>query len=320
MADLLNKLNSANYLTVKVTDNAIVNGNNLLAAYALAKTRLPNGIALSISNRLSVILPPANYDLGVQSLTLDTQYIDIIGSTSDRSKHLITSRLGIVNRGTVQQTANDVDLFNLTIENTGTGYVLQNNGTDPAAYFPNTDLPNAYLENINFKVTSTAQSMRLSIKYSGTYINCTAGVYAFSNVCNGTYKNCTVGDYSFGYFGSINSGTFIDCKAGISSFGSSSVQTTGVSRFTTLTNCSAGESSFITVGSSSSLAISGIFTNCTAGGSSFNSLGTGVLNNGTYINCIGGTSLFNISSFGASASSKTVIRNCYFEGNPALQL
>ena len=56
MADILNKLNSANYVTVKVTDNAIVNGNNLLATYALAKTVSPNGAALSTSNRLAVIL------------------------------------------------------------------------------------------------------------------------------------------------------------------------------------------------------------------------------------------------------------------------
>ena len=319
MADLLNKLNSANYLTVKVTDNAIVNGNNLLAAYALAKTRLPNGIALSISNRLAITLPEANYNLGVRSLILDTQYIDIIGSTSDRSKHLIRSNVDVINRGTVQQTANDVYLYNLTIENTG-GYLLQNNSEDPAAYFPNTDLPKAYLENIHFKGGSTIQTMRKGIKYSGTYIDCTAGNGAFDKICNGTYKNCTVGDYSFGYFGSLNSGTFINCKAGDYSFGSFNVSTTGISSFTTFTDCTAGNYSFFAQSPGDRLAISGIFTNCKAGGASFNYGGTGNQNNGTYINCIGGTALFNTSSFGASQSSKIVIRNCFIEGNPALQL
>ena len=84
MANILNKLNSANYVTVRVTDNAVINGNNLLSAYADAKTKSPNGSAKSETNRIAIILPTARYDLGVQSLTLDTQFIDIIGNTSDR--------------------------------------------------------------------------------------------------------------------------------------------------------------------------------------------------------------------------------------------
>ena len=39
MADTLNKLNSANYVTVKITDNPVTNGNNLIATYASAKAR-----------------------------------------------------------------------------------------------------------------------------------------------------------------------------------------------------------------------------------------------------------------------------------------
>ena len=101
MADILNKLNSANYITVKVTDDAIANGNNLLAAYTLAKTVTPNGAALSNSNRLAVILPAAKYDLGTQSLILDTQYIDIIGSTTDRNNHYIKSNVVTPSKGVV---------------------------------------------------------------------------------------------------------------------------------------------------------------------------------------------------------------------------
>ena len=170
MADILNKLNSANYVTVKVTDDAITNGNNLLAAYALAKTKLPNNAALSISNRLAVILPAAKYDLGTQSLILDTEYIDIFGSTSDRSKHYITSDVGVVSRGTVQQTANDVKLYNLTIENSNTTYSPNLSNTDPAAYFPNTNLNLTYVENVLFTSNSNyVQSMRLGIEYSGIF-------------------------------------------------------------------------------------------------------------------------------------------------------
>ena len=70
---------AANYITVTVTNNSVNNGTNLLQAYTKAKTTLPNGNALSATNRLAIILPPAIYDLGTQSLILDTQYIDIIG-------------------------------------------------------------------------------------------------------------------------------------------------------------------------------------------------------------------------------------------------
>ena len=182
MADILNKLNSANYVTVKVTDDAITNGNNLLAAYALAKTRLPNGAALSTSNRLAVILPAAIYDLGTQSLILDTEYIDIVGSTSDGTKHRIISNVGVANRGTVQQTANDVKLYNLTIENSNTTFSLNYNSNDAAAYFPSTNLDSTYIDNVLFTSIFDFDliwvfSMRSAIEYSGTFINCTGGDY-----------------------------------------------------------------------------------------------------------------------------------------------
>jgi hypothetical protein len=166
---------AANYITVTVTNNSVTNGTNLLAAYTRAKTTLPNGNALSATNRLAIILPPAIYDLGTQSLILDTQYIDIVGSTPDRSKHYIKSNVGVVSRGTVQQTANNVKLYNLTIENVNNTYSpRQDDETDPAAYFPTSNLNNTYLENINFIANDTnVRSMRISKENSGTYKDCT---------------------------------------------------------------------------------------------------------------------------------------------------
>lgn len=292
MADLLNKLNSANYVTVKVIDNAIVNGNNLLAAYTLAKTRLPNGAALSTSNRLAVILPVAKYDLGAQSLILDTEYVDIVGSTSDRSKHYITSNIGASNRGTVQQTANNVKLYNLTIENNNTTHSRLNNSTDPSAYFPNTNLNLTYVENILFTSNlSYTFSMRIGIPYNGTFINCTGGDYSFGGgiavggTAGGIFTGCIGGNYSFGGYGGIASGEFKDCIGGYESFGSG------------------GSTGEVGSGGTGTGVASGIFTNCTGGFGSFGWLGTTA--NGVFNHCIG-----EDVSFGAHGIANGTFKDC----------
>jgi hypothetical protein len=311
MAGILNKLNSANYVTVKVTDNAITNGNNLIDAYANAKTKTPNGQALSASNRLGIILPPAIYDLGTQSLTLDTQYIDIIGSTSERNKHYIKSNVTTTSSGVIRQTANDVKLINLKIENTGS-QGLNFDATDPAAYFPNTNLNNTYVENIEFKGNNVASNigplgMRTHIQYSGTFINCTAGFYGFggnNSTVSGTFINCTAGDYSFGgsvSSGGVTSGTFKDCTAGNYSFSANGIASG------TFANCTGGTAAFggefgIATGKfqnckggdyafGGNLA-SGDFINCEGGDFSFCTYG---IINGIFVNCRGGTSSFNIN-------------------------
>ena len=275
---------AANYITVTVTNNSVTNGTNLLAAYTRAKTTLPNGNALSATNRLAIILPPAIYDLGTQSLILDTQYIDIVGSTPDRSKHHIKSNVGVVDSGTVQQTANNVKLYNLTIENVNNTYAQEANSTDPAAYFPTSNLNNTYLENINFIANEVnALSMRFGIEYSGTFKDCTGGEFAFGGlyeVASGTFTNCTGGSYSFGSQGNA-SGTFTNCTGGTDSFGGGDGIASG-----TFTNCTGGQASF---GGSGGIA-SGTFTNCTGGSEAFGA--TGGSASGTFTNCTGGEASF----------------------------
>jgi hypothetical protein len=315
MADVLNKLNSANYVTVKVTDNAIVNGNNLLAAYALAKTVTPNAIALSTSNRLAIILPPARYNLGTQSLVLDTQYIDIVGSTSDRSKHYITSNVGAANRGTVQQTANDVKLYNLTIENSNITFVNDNNSSDPAAYFPNSNLPNSYLENINFISISNQSTwaMRIGINYSGTFVNCTgSGFYLFGGDeegnASGTFTDCIGGSDSFGEDGPNGGGIFTNCTGGDYSFGGRAG--TGGTLSGTFTNCTGGTYSFGGGGFIGGT-LSGTFKDCTGGDASFGGAvdaGGNLTSTSVFINCTGGDYSFvgsNIATGGTISGTLT---------------
>ena len=313
MADILNKLNSANYVTVKVTDNAIVNGNNLLAAYALAKTTSPNGTAKSATNRLAVILPAAKYDLGTQSLILDTQYVDIVGSTSDRSKHYITSNVVETSRGTVQQTANDVKLINLTIENSNTTYMGGvGNFTDPAAYFPNSNLANAYLENIKIICPDDINdnihgfSTRIGITYSGTYIDCSGGNFLFGGVMNsgsttlsGIFINCTGELFSFGgiYQGgtSLLSGTFTGCTGGYYSFGGGDTTGGTITSTAVLTNCTGEDYSFGGSLYDTGGTLGGTFKDCTGGDFSFGGGGgggTGGTLSGTFKDCKGGTESF----------------------------
>jgi hypothetical protein len=302
MADILNNLNSANYVTVKVTDNAVINGNNLIATYVNAKAKTPNGSSLSASNRLAIILPPAIYDLGTQSLTLDTQYIDIIGSTNERDKHHIKSNVATTSSGVIRQTANNVKIINLKIENIGYGGFNFDN-TAPAAYFPNANLNNTYIENVKFisyclSGNIRTLTMRLNVEYSGTFIDCKAedyyiisgitfdgfcsfgGVYSSGGVASGTFKNCIGGDYSFGANGNA-SGTFVNCTGGMGAFGGEFGGANGK-----FENCEGGDFSF---GGNTA---DGTFINCKGGDYSFSAFGT---RNGTFINCRGGTSSFGIT-------------------------
>ena len=296
MADILNNLNSANYITVKVTDDPITNGNNLLDAYRRAKTTTPNNSALSSSNRLGIILPPAIYDLGTQSLTLDTEFIDLIGSTNDRDKHYIKSNVGVISSGTVMQTADDVKLINLLIENSNTTYGRIYTNTDPAAYFPNTNLNNTYIENVKFLANSiNAFSMRLNINYSGTFTNCSGGIFSFggrNGTASGTFTDCSGGNYSFGGWNGTASGTFTNCSGGYGSFGGFGGTASG-----TFTDCSGGTDSF-----GGSANASGTFTNCTGGDYSFGGLGNV---NGTFKDCTGGD-----YSFGGSGNASGTFTNC----------
>ena len=50
-------------IVIETTDDAKENGAALIAAYTAAKALLPNGAALSATNRACVIVPPAKYDL-----------------------------------------------------------------------------------------------------------------------------------------------------------------------------------------------------------------------------------------------------------------
>lgn len=54
-------------------------GDDLLAKYTAAKALTPGGNAKSATNRAALIIYPGEYDIDDQTLTIDTDYVDVIG-------------------------------------------------------------------------------------------------------------------------------------------------------------------------------------------------------------------------------------------------
>ena len=249
---LIAKLSPQSCIVVETTSNAKTNGAALIAAYTAAKALTPNGEELSATNRACVIIPPGNYDLdhgeddACVPLTLDTEFVDIIGLTTDRSLQQIYGTPEATNSGVIVQTADDVHVSNLYVKILTEVESANWDDTDSAAYFPSTSLSNTVVDNCQFDGQDGSNdegprlfSMRLYIEYSGTFNNCTGGNYSFGGgggTASGTFTNCTGGGDAFGGGGTA-SGTFTNCTGGDYSFG-------GGTASGTFTNCTGGDYSF----------------------------------------------------------------------------
>ena len=212
-------------------------------------------------------------------LTLDTEFVDIIGLTTDRSLQHIYGTPASTNSGVIIQAADDVHISNLTVEILTAYGTPQGDNTDSAAYFPSTNLSNTIVDNVYFKgdeegANTILWSMRIGVlEYSGTFNNCTGGDVAFGGAggtASGTFTNCTGGDVAFGGGGTA-SGTFTNCTGGEAAFGGDRGTASG-----TFNYCTGGEAAFGGGGTAS-----GTFTNCTGGDYSFGGDG-GVLSGKLY--------------------------------------
>jgi len=319
--DITNKQprSGENYIVVPTVDDPIQNGLNLLASYAEARAQAPNGAALSPVNRMAVIVPPGRYDLAALPLVLDTEHVDLIGMITSRESQWLRGAPAAQGFGVIMQSANDVRIENLSVELYG-----ETSGFDdlaPAAYFPESDLPNTIIRNCAFLLDSASSgAMRSNIVYSGVYIDCHAdGLFAFAGRgdATGVFIRCTAGGTSFGggtrfdsetslLIPATVSGLFIDCRAGSNSFGTTSAIVSG-----TFINCDAGGNSFGALGTAS-----GYFLNCRSGtlenpgAGSFG--GFGGTASGIFIRSLGGTRSFggNSNTFGENIGSASG----YFEG------
>ena len=314
--DVLPRVGEAHVL-VTVTDNATTNGTNLLAAYAEAKALTPHGAALSATNRAVVIVPPGSYDLGTGQLTLDAEFVDLVGLTTNRDSQYIFGTSNGVGTGVLGQTADDVRIENLAVECTRASGGVLFDATDPAAYFPDTTKLATLVRNCSFRAdNSNALAMRAAIEYAGTFTDCTGSAYGFGyyGTASGTFTNCNGGGRAFGESGTASgtftncvcisggfgghngaaSGTFTDCTGGTNSFGGG----TGGTASGTFLNCTGGAKSFgYTNGT-----VSGTFTNCSGGDYSFGGYGTA---NGTFTGCAGGE-----YAFGFNGTASGTFTNC----------
>jgi hypothetical protein len=134
MDDGAANLSTGAYIIVRPSASATTNGTELRNAYAAAKAFTPNSLALSATNRATVILLPGRYDLGTTRLNLDTDFVDIIGLTDTPEQVVITSSIVLSDSGTIYQTANDVKIKGVTIDRTGNP--AGSGAGRTAAYFP----------------------------------------------------------------------------------------------------------------------------------------------------------------------------------------
>lgn len=286
------------YVVVKTTSSPAQNGANLLAAYATAKALTPHGSPLTSSNRAVVLVPPGRYDLATGQLTLDTDYVDLVGLTNSRDNQWIVGASNGPNSGVLGQTANEVHIENLVVECAlGSGSVSLDS-SDPAAYWPDTTTTtHTLIRNCWFTADNGhAWSMRVGCRYNGTYENCTAGPYSFGGaggLATGSFTGCTGSALSFGGRGGTASGRFTDCTAGNAAFaGDDSPFSNPGTASGVFVRCTAGENAFGGGGGTAS----GLFTNCAAHSASFG--GQGGVANGTFTDCTG-----EIASFGGGGGT-----------------
>jgi hypothetical protein len=284
--EIINRLNVGQVVNVKLTDSAVTNGQNLVAAYNYAKTLTPNGAALSATNRVSVIIQPGNYTLAAQ-LAVDTQFVDLIGLGSIKLRRGCVPAV-IIGGNNLSITANDVNVKGISVGSqsfsVGQSLPLQVIedciGGDNS--FNNITVSGTFI-NCKGGSNSFAGNSFVSMTASGTFINCEAGESSFGggaagNVSSGLFVNCTTGSgRGFSNIGTA-SGTFIDCESGTESFGGTGFPTSIASG--TFINCIGGLYAFGNSGFGSSGGATGKFYRCRLTAGTFKTVtGTGLMRN-----------------------------------------
>ncbi|MBP7638449.1 MAG: hypothetical protein KBA18_11280 [Kiritimatiellae bacterium] len=288
------------YVVVEAASDAATNGTKLLEAYAAAKALTPFGAALSATNRAVVLVPPGKYNLGGTPLTIDTDYVDLVGVSTARDDQYIYRADNVL-----VQTASDVRIENLLVyysSTTGSVHAYYPNATWDDGVSHTGSPPATRIRNCEFR--ASLNGMRIGVEYAGVYEDCVSGSQAFGGgsggTASGTFIHCTGGNTSFGGYGTA-SGTFIHCTGGTYAFGGyygtasgKFIDCTGENytfggwhgtAIGTFTDCTGGNNAF----GGNSGAASGTFNNCIGGSSAFGGYGTA---SGTFNNCTGGEYAF----------------------------
>jgi hypothetical protein len=128
-------LTGTNYIYVSANGTNVENGTLLTTAYAQAILKTPNGLALSKTNRYTILLAPGKYYLP-SPLSLTTEYVDLVStsgqkdvllSSSDDPLLVLTDNIKLVgiSVGTYDLTIL-YELVNVIVENCGNNiYTIQ---------------------------------------------------------------------------------------------------------------------------------------------------------------------------------------------------
>lgn len=219
------------------------NGTQLINTYTYAKTRTPYGGALGQTNRYTIFLLPGIYDLGSSTLTMDTEYIDLIGISPKTGTIFYDSTLALDYGETIITSSSttlvitgplaagndqDITVANVCLRatsNTSTDYclgatreawrkkfklinvLLQRDGSPSPKYAfePEKSLMGTFVDVRNFQDNSFGNTTSGSIELGGNFIRCKAGGYSFGAASTTGVCNLT--------------GNFIDNEADGNSFG-----------------------------------------------------------------------------------------------------
>ena len=289
-------------ITVPVTADAVENGDRL--KYYL--NTVIGAMTPTIDNRILLLLPPGDYDLGTGSgISLSNDYVDVEGygaSRYNRESGEYTKPGTYIHLNAASPviaiTARDTHVRNLRVENESTERAIQineANGCDKSRFVDlylesasgaeamatndsGTTLIAAYLENCH-----TPDSLAQCTEFSGEARNCSGGDNSFGSqrgvgtaTCSGHLEDCIAGDKSYGYTESaatdaLFSGVAKRCIGGDKCFGYSDL---GDGTFNgQVTDCVATDYSYGSTGTPATqggiVGSSAVLSRCNSGSYSF---------------------------------------------------
>lgn len=216
---------------------ATTNGTQLLSAYVTAQAATPQGAALATGNRYTIFLLPGVYDLGAGTLTLATEFIDIVGLSDDTGAtwrspagESLTNEGDTVIKSTgpvVSITAaapQDLTVENVCVKLTTAGASVAFGS--PLGYGRNLKVVNVLIR----ETGGGTNPMTTNVGVSGTWIDVrhfdTGGLMFGASLgaaitVDGFFLRCKcVSGFGVPFSGALTvSGTFIDCEADGGSFG-----------------------------------------------------------------------------------------------------
>lgn len=225
----------AKEITVEVTDNALVNGENLYDAYQYSQSMLPGGSGVGPSNRLIFKIPAGFYNMdnaGKKTVSVGNSYIDIVGSGVARWKNITLGDLPVAGDLAMYvcpatkifsaSSSSDVSFLfavNYTIVR-GIHFISSyNSGGSNYASAIQVEGDYCVFEDCLFHSDGYFSNTTPPVYTSGgmkeTWIDCHAISQSFlSSGGIQTCIRCTGGAHSFGdNAGGVVEGRYIDCKA-----------------------------------------------------------------------------------------------------------